>query len=187
MEALLARIEAQLQQRLSEIRQAEEASARRMQKEAEVRLDGMLDERRQQRMYEMIRSREHALNRLQEANQARLWRFEQQVMDDLESAIQERLQQQLLNEKDLQQWLHAARVRLNSTGALVLEIRPDEVTSLAGLEAVEIRSRNMLGGAMLTDAKSGRQIDGSWDTRLADLLPEIRQRWRCDVGADQQD
>jgi vacuolar-type H+-ATPase subunit E/Vma4 len=187
MEALLAQIKERLEQRLSEIRQTEEASAHRMQDEAKARLDAMLDERRQQRMHEIMKDQGYALNKVQEANQTRLWTFEKQAIGELESAIRERLSRQPIDEQRLHQWLHAGRARLGGSGTLVLETKPDWAASLAGLEEMEIRTGNMLGGAMLTDSGSGRQIDGSWDARLADLLPEIRQRWRKDVGADQQD
>jgi hypothetical protein len=65
-------------------------------------------------------------------------------------------------------------------------VRPDWADAVRRVlpDAVEVEPRAFLGGVILVDLGHGGSVDGSWDSRLADLEAELWTRWRRDVGAD---
>jgi len=186
-DALLSRITAKQQQRLMEIDAREKEAVGRLKREASTKMEALLSERKRKRMHELLAGQEHKQSEAEEVRRAKLWAFEQEKINELESVIRDALERRPPDAKRLRRWINRAKERLGVEKGFVLEVKAAWTDLLSGIEGVEIRSRNMLGGAILTDKQDGMQVDASWDTRLSDLILELWNRWRKDVGTDHQD
>jgi len=185
--ALLSQITAKRQQRLAEISAREKEAAGHLKREAAARLEALLTERKRKRIHELLAEHERRLSEAGEARRVKLWAFEQEKINELESAVRDALEGRQPDVEQLRRWVNRARKQLGARKELVLEVKAEWLNLLKSLKGVEIRAGNMSGGAFLTDMQSGMQVDASWETRLHDLIPELRDRWRKDVGADHQD
>lgn len=170
-----------------EIDAREKEATGRLKREASTRLEALLSERKRKRMHELLAGQEHKQSEAEEARQAKLWAFEQEKINELESSIRDALERQPPDAKRLRRWINRTKKRLGVEKGFVLEVKAAWSDLLSGIEGVEIRARSMLGGAILTDKQGGMQVDASWDTRLSDLILELWNRWRKDVGTDHQD
>jgi len=138
-------------------------------------------------MHELLAEQECKQSEAEEARRAKLWAFEQEKINELESVIRDALERQPPDAKRLRQWINRTKKLFAVEKGFVLEVKAEWTDQLSGIEGVEIRVGNMLGGAILTDKQGGMQVDASWDTRLSDLILELWNRWRKDVGTDHQD
>ena len=175
-------INTRLQERLAQILQEEKKTAAKAGADSRAALDRRLaelgDEHKRRIRFETDRmSRKAADDR-----QTRLWNFEREKMAGIEQAIRQKLSATPPDPTRFKSWLESAQTQLEGD-MLVLEISEQWQKTL-GLQSMEVRVRPLLGGAILTDSTSGRQVDGSWDWHLAAIMPGIREKWRKDVGAD---
>lgn len=182
---LLDDIETRLQERLRAIKRDEKAEARRMKIEAESQLQGNLQARRKQHAQDMSTKAQQLLREARDEQKARLWAFEQEAIHEIETGICTALSEQPFRSDQFDAWLNQAKARLGNATELLLEVNAAWL-SKANCQKISVQKRGMLGGAILTDQQSGQQLDGSWECRLSDLMPEIWQRWKQDVGKDYQ-
>ncbi len=180
-------IETRLQERLEQIREVEEMRKAEAEANARSALEVRLQKQREQYERAIGSECERALRKASEVEQTRLWTFEQEQMGVIEQTIRERLATCGPEKADFEAWLSSAITKLKGSGDNYLLKVNERWCNELGAMPFKVRTQPLLGGAILTDTVSGRQVDGSWDRRLAETKPEIRERWQKDVSTDYQD
>ncbi|MDX8410470.1 MAG: hypothetical protein R8K46_01160 [Mariprofundaceae bacterium] len=182
MQRLRAEIDVRLQLAIHELRRDTQVEAETIKKDAEKELQQQIRATEAAHTSRIQRARSLTLRRAREAQKARLWAFERESIDEVRQGIVEKLAGQGFEADDFHAWFEQASITLGAKEFL-LEAN-DACLKRIRLKGVNKRGKAMLGGAQLTDMESGRQVDGSWDRRLDGLMPDIRQRWKEDVGID---
>jgi len=178
---LLAEIDQRAREKVLQIKADEQKAIKRIEAEARAALDSERARREEKFRHDLESRQKKALRRVEETRLARIWAFERNKMRELELAIRRRLEAQPFDAGRFRIWLESARKKIGRSEGLVLEVRKDWRRS-AQKYGMKVKETPILGGGILTDPEGGRQVDGSWDRRLADLWPGIWQRWKNDVG-----
>lgn len=178
---LLAEIDQRAKQQMLQIRAREQESIKRIEAETEAELNTELARREEKFRHDLDARQKKMLRRANEARLARIWAFERGKIQELEFAIRRRLESQSFDASRFERWLESAQKKIGRTKRVVLEVRKDWLVAVHKY-GIRVKERSMLGGAILTDQETGRQVDGSWDRRLADLRSVIWQQWKSDVG-----
>lgn len=191
LEKLYEELEDKLQQRLDEIEQDHRARAEQLAQEAERVYQARTSHLRQSHANRLRQLRLRSTRDTQIRQQERLWRCQQDCIDEILADTRQQLAQQPMDHNYLDTWMKQVSPVLDPALKWHLKVpllwsKKVDPKSLP-LKCTSISPAPILGGAMLENKERHIEIDGSWDQRLESRIPELWQRWIEDVSTNDQD
>ena len=191
LEKLYEELEQKLQQRLDEIEQDYRARAEQLEQEQQRVYHARTSHLRQSHANRLRQLHLKSTRETQTRQQQRLWRCQQECIDEVLADTRHLLEQQPLEPNYLATWIEQASPLLDPALKWHLKLSPSWSEKIdpksVTTKCASISPAPMLGGAVLENKEMHIEIDGSWDQRLERLIPELWQRWLEDVSTNDQD
>jgi vacuolar-type H+-ATPase subunit E/Vma4 len=186
LDRLFVELELRLKQRLADIEQSYRSRAQRLEQDRNSGAETQIAKLQQNHKRRLRQLSTRFLREAGTKKQQQLWTCQRECLEQLLADARDTLGREPLDGARLSAWLTTAQRGLGQPQVLRLKLKPEWAESM-GEGVIPVIPMPMLGGAVLEDTEHHIEVDGSWDRRLEDLVPQLWQRWLQHVGTDNQD
>lgn len=191
LEKLYEELEQRLQQRLDEIEQDHRSRIEQLEQEQQRVYHARISQLRQRHTNQLRQLRLKSTRATQTRQQQRLWHCQQACIDEILADTRHLLAQQPPDHNYLAAWITQVSPQLDPALTWHLKLSPQWAELIDPKHVppayASISPAPISGGAILENKERHIEIDGSWDQRLEQLIPELWQRWLEDVSTNDPD